>query len=301
LAAERYDSRLNDARPVKVAAGAFGENLPARDLWLSPGHAVCVTVMDEVFIPVYELTNGATIAPVAVEEITYWHVELESHDVLLSERLATESYINTGNRAWFEQASGHLVAIDPPRTHADFARPFVNSDPVIEAVSQRLVARAEGLGWTRTTDMDMHLLVDGTRVEADIDGDLARFIFPARARDVRLRSRTFVPAVLPGRVDRRILGLRITGLSLNDGLRVAREVPLEHPSLSGFYPGEASDGTVWHWAAGELGLAPQLWEDFRSHIILRITFTPNPWSWVVPQRVEAETNSSSNVVPIRAV
>jgi hypothetical protein len=36
--------------------------------------------MDEVFIPIGALVNGATIAPEAVEEITYWHVELESHD-----------------------------------------------------------------------------------------------------------------------------------------------------------------------------------------------------------------------------
>ncbi|MGA2951758.1 MAG: Hint domain-containing protein, partial [Caulobacteraceae bacterium] len=50
--------------PVRVLAGAFGDGLPKRDLWLSPGHAVCLNLIEEVFVPVGELVNGATIAQV---------------------------------------------------------------------------------------------------------------------------------------------------------------------------------------------------------------------------------------------
>ena len=97
--------------PVKVLAWAFGETLPARDLWLSPGHAVCVSVVDEVFVPVGEFVNGATIAQVEVNEVAYWHVELQSHDLLLAEGLPCESYMDCGNRGFFGHGYGRLEAL----------------------------------------------------------------------------------------------------------------------------------------------------------------------------------------------
>lgn len=44
--------------PVRVRAGAFGDNLPVRDLLLSPDHAVFT---DGVLIPVKHLVNGVTV------------------------------------------------------------------------------------------------------------------------------------------------------------------------------------------------------------------------------------------------
>ena len=49
--------------PVRVQAGAFGENQPARALLISPDHAVCV---DGVLVPIRNLVNGATIAQIRV-------------------------------------------------------------------------------------------------------------------------------------------------------------------------------------------------------------------------------------------
>ena len=45
--------------PVRVRAGAFGDDLPLRDLWLSPDHAVAA---EGVLIPVSALINERTIA-----------------------------------------------------------------------------------------------------------------------------------------------------------------------------------------------------------------------------------------------
>ncbi len=84
--------------PVRVAAGAFGEALPRRDLWLSPDHAVFV---EDVLIPVRYLVNGATVRQERVERVHYFHIELESHDILLAEGLTAESYLDTGNRGAF--------------------------------------------------------------------------------------------------------------------------------------------------------------------------------------------------------
>ena len=48
-------------QPVRICAHAFGENRPARDLFVSPGHAICVDVLGEVLIPAGLLVNGSTI------------------------------------------------------------------------------------------------------------------------------------------------------------------------------------------------------------------------------------------------
>lgn len=97
--------------PVRVRANAFGPGMPARDLILSPDHAVFA---DDVLIPVHMLINGDTIRQESVDLVRYFHVELASHDVILAENLPVETYIDTGNRAMF--ANTPLV-----RLHADFA------------------------------------------------------------------------------------------------------------------------------------------------------------------------------------
>jgi hypothetical protein len=95
----RRHPRPQDIWPVRISADAFGPAQPRRDLMLSPDHAVFV---DGVLIPVRYLINGVTITQREVDEITYWHVELPRHEVLLAEGLACESYLDTGNRAVFE-------------------------------------------------------------------------------------------------------------------------------------------------------------------------------------------------------
>jgi len=81
--------------PVRVRAGAFGPGLPVRDLYLSPDHAVFV---DGVLIPVKHLIDGRAIAPVPRDEVTWWHVELPRHAVLLAEGLPCESFLDIGAR-----------------------------------------------------------------------------------------------------------------------------------------------------------------------------------------------------------
>ena len=97
--------------PVVVEAHAFGRGLPRRDLWLSPDHAIYV---NEVLVPVHRLIDGASIRQVAVPEVTYFHVQLPWHDVVRSEGLPTESFLDTGDRSNFENGGG------PIRLHPDF-------------------------------------------------------------------------------------------------------------------------------------------------------------------------------------
>jgi hypothetical protein len=57
--------------------------------------------IDGVLIPAKYLVDGDAIAPVPMRSVTYFHVELDRHDVIIAEGLATESYLDTGDRASF--------------------------------------------------------------------------------------------------------------------------------------------------------------------------------------------------------
>ncbi len=91
--------------PVRVRAGAFGPATPARDLWLSPDHAIFVCA---VLVPVKYLINHTSIAQVPREQVTYFHVELSRHALMFAEGLAVESYLNIGDRANFEYPGGAM-------------------------------------------------------------------------------------------------------------------------------------------------------------------------------------------------
>ncbi len=128
--------------PVRIAAHAFGPGLPRRDLFLSPGHAVFV---DGDLIPVKCLLNGTTIRQVPASRVTYFHIELDDHEVIFAEGLATESYLDTGNRPDFANG-GPSVALYPDLSAMTWetagCAPLVLAGPRLEAVRARLAARA---------------------------------------------------------------------------------------------------------------------------------------------------------------
>ena len=132
--------------PVRVRAHAFGPGLPARDLTLSPGHPVLVGADADrsggVLVPVMCLINGTTIDWVASRAITYWHVELDSHDILLAEGLPAESYLEFGTRAFFAEASDHALH-NPDYVAPGLSgrcRPVALDGPLVDAERARLDA-----------------------------------------------------------------------------------------------------------------------------------------------------------------
>jgi hypothetical protein len=95
--------------PIRVAAHAFGPGQPARDLYLSPDHAL---FLEGVLIPVKYLINGDSIVQVARPHVTYYHVELGEHDVIFAENLPAETYLETGQRAAFANG-GTVIQVHP--------------------------------------------------------------------------------------------------------------------------------------------------------------------------------------------
>ncbi|SOR26786.1 conserved protein of unknown function [Methylorubrum extorquens] len=152
------DALPHNEQPIRIRAGAFGPRLPARDLRLSHGHPVLIgddaNGEGGVLVPVMCLINGTTITREPVASVTYWHVELDSHDILLAEDLPAESYIDGGDRSFFTEASDHALHNPDfvPTAWDARCRPVVVDGPLVDAERMRLDAVFAGLlseqcGW----------------------------------------------------------------------------------------------------------------------------------------------------------
>jgi hypothetical protein len=273
--------------PVRIAADAFGPNRPSHDLLLSDAHAVCMDFCGEVLIPVGNLINGATIARVEVDTVSYWHIELDSHDILIANNLPAESHMEMDERVFFEEAGAEL---DPfvrggGKTYDDFCLPVVTEGRVLDFARQRLLARAEAMGWTAGRDADLHLLVDGDVHRPLAEGDAAVFLFGHSARDVRVVSNTFVPARI-GLGDRRELGVALYGLVFVGSGGEVRRVSLDDPRLGdGLHGDEASSGAYWRWTRGELVLDPQFWAGLTGQVAIYVNYNAQATRrWIPPAR-----------------
>ncbi|MBY8976220.1 Hint domain-containing protein [Rhodobacteraceae bacterium NNCM2] len=102
-------------RPICISAGALGENLPERDLMVSPQHRMLVRNWraelmfgePEVLVSAKALVNDHDIRPVSDgDEVEYFHMLFDQHEIILAEGAETESF-HPGDAAWtaLEQAA----------------------------------------------------------------------------------------------------------------------------------------------------------------------------------------------------
>jgi autotransporter passenger strand-loop-strand repeat protein len=141
--ARRFADPLR-AQPVRIAAGALGEGLPARDLLLSPGHALA---LDGVLAQAGALENGGTIARAPMpERFEYWHIELDAHALLLAEGVAVESWLPAAEDVAFDNRAERPPREPPP----ELALPRVKAArQVPRALKARIARRAARLGATQ--------------------------------------------------------------------------------------------------------------------------------------------------------
>lgn len=234
-----------DAWPLRVRADAFAPGQPHSDVFLSPDHAVYA---DGVLVPIRHLENGTTIARLPRDAVTYFHVELARHDVLLAQGLPTESYLDTGNRAEFDGIAAPADARRALRIWRQRAcAPLCVSGPALARLRARLAARAAVLmpgaqgGWQPQLEAAGHV------AQPTQSGEAWWFELPHPAPGPRLVSPAFVPSVrVPGLEDHRCLGLPVARL-IADG----HEIPLGHPLLrAGWHAPE--DGMRWTAGAAAL-------------------------------------------------
>lgn len=269
--------RPHDVNPVLVRAHAFGVDMPLRDVRLSPAHAVFV---EGVLVPVGRLVNGATIVQEQVETVRYYHVELESHDVLIADGLPCESYLDDGNRNAFGNAFGftQLHGRLDPKNWDDACAPMVAAGPQLIELRQRLHDRAEELGWHKSEEPELRIVAGGVEI-APLHQSGNRYWFAVPGTDaITLRSANAVLAhVMPGLADTRSLGVAVSELRI-DGTALELE---DAAFGAGFYPAERHEATGWRWTDGEATLAFRC--DALAMIEVQLAMVAPSWRREAPQ------------------
>jgi autotransporter-associated beta strand protein len=131
--------------PVCIKAGALGEGLPMRDLYVSPDHGLLV---DGHLVHAKALVNGQSIVQVErwVGDVVYWHVETQRHDVMLAEGVPNETLIDAVSRKRFDNYAEYeaLYPVEPMIQTLRLPRvQFARQLP--QPISDRLRGRAESL------------------------------------------------------------------------------------------------------------------------------------------------------------
>ncbi len=262
----RRHPRPECAHPIRIHRGAFAENLPHRDLLVSPEHCVFV---NGVLIPARLLVNGGSIVQdTRFSAIEYFHVELERHAVLLSEGLTTESYLDTGNRMLFE-TEGNPLTLHPQfgidaghaRWRTDACAPLAVDPGLVQPVWTRLRERCEALGlpvaeMQTTAEPNLRLEVGGRSLRAAFAQDGRHVFVLARPADsARLLSRAARPAdVRPWLDDRRRLGVMVRRIVVDDGVE-RTEIPVDHPELAqGWWEPEQGGTRLARWTDGRAAI-----------------------------------------------
>ena len=137
----RFIMGRKDVLPICVKAGALDDRVPRRDLWLSPHHAL---YLDGLLIEAKDLVNGVSIVQAdRVEKVEYFHVELETHDVIIAEGALAESFIDDDSRGMFSNAHEYRQLYGDVATGlAQFCAPRREDGYRVEAVRRRIALRA---------------------------------------------------------------------------------------------------------------------------------------------------------------
>jgi len=247
--------RRSAATPVIVRKGALADNVPHHDLRVTKAHAL---YFDGALIPVEFLVNHRSILwDDRAQEVELFHIELETHDILLANRAAAESYRDDGNRWLFRNANSgwHLPPQEP-------CAPVLTGGRLVDALWLRILERAGPRpGWVLTEDPDLHLQVAGDRVDAALHHSTAHiFRLPGRPIDVRIVSQAGVPAELGLARDARLLGVALRRIALRQGTRF-RIVEAADPVLAeGFHAYETDSGL--RWTNGDAALPAALFDGF---------------------------------------
>jgi Hint domain len=90
---------VKDVLPVRVARSALGPDVPHADLYITQQHALLI---DGVLAAAGNLINGTTITrhdASELDELEFFHIKLERHDVIYAEGAPCETLLNVDENA----------------------------------------------------------------------------------------------------------------------------------------------------------------------------------------------------------
>jgi Hint domain-containing protein len=113
-----------DALPVRIARSALAPDVPHADLYVTPAHSLLV---DGVLVPAEILINGTTITHYEPEgdELEFFHVKLESHDVVYAEGAPAETLLNVDES--FVNFADYLRRSGTPTSEEARCAPYVHA------------------------------------------------------------------------------------------------------------------------------------------------------------------------------
>ena len=130
-----------DVAPILIQQGALGGNIPERDLYVSPSHAL---FFDDVLVEAEYLLNGVSVVRCPeIDPVRYFHIELDQHDIIFAEGAPAETFVDCDTRSLFDNASEfvELYPADRPRRWI-FCAPRIETGPILDQVRRAIDGRA---------------------------------------------------------------------------------------------------------------------------------------------------------------
>jgi hypothetical protein len=204
------------------------------------------------------------------QDVEIYHVELESHDVLIANGAPAESYRDDGNRWLFANANSGW-GLPPQQPCA----PVLTGGRLVDAIWRRLLDRAgPRMTLPLTDDADLHLLMDGERLNpATQDGDVYVFHLHAVPISLNIVSRSAVPAELGLARDPRSLGVAVRRIIARQGSRFRTLGAHDIRLLAGFHAFEPD--TALRWTDGDAAVPAELFAGFtgKFEFVLQVAMT----------------------------